>query len=226
MGGAHIGFNVDPAYTRLIDMSGGFRGKLLLALALFLLSLLTVLAWEFDYFRGDLEFAQFIQSIERPPVPRILVGLSWLGAGWTPWILTTLTGLLVLWIYSSLKRWVIIFWVGLGCGAVILNLMKSLTMRPRPTLPLVQVLIEYPGFSFPSGHVMFFIQYFGFLCILACAVTERALVRRAALVLLSVPIALVGISRIYIGAHWPSDVIGGYLLGGVLLAAMVRLYRS
>jgi undecaprenyl-diphosphatase len=202
------------------------HGKFLLALVLFLLSLLTVLAWEFDYFRGDVELAQIIQSVECPPLGRVMTGYAWLGAGMTPWILTALTGLAVLWLRRALKRWVITFWVGLGCGALILNLMKNITMRPRPATPLVQVLMENPGFSFPSGQVMFFVQYFGFLCFLAWIRTERASVRRTLLFLLSIPIFLVGFSRIYVGAHWPSDVIGGYLLGGVLLAAMVRFHRA
>jgi undecaprenyl-diphosphatase len=155
----------------------------------------------------------------------IMVFLSWLGAGWVPWILSVLTGLIVLFLGKSLKRWAIIFWAGLGSGAALMGLIKGIIARPRPFAPVVQVLVTYPGFSYPSGHVIFFVQYFGFLYLLVCALTPSRLAQRVSLLLLSLPIVLVGYSRVYVGAHWPSDVLGGYLLGGILLSLMAGCLR-
>jgi undecaprenyl-diphosphatase len=207
-------------------MTDGLVGKTLLALSFLLLSFLTVLAWEFDHFGWDVVILRTIQSTDISPLDSVLVWMSLLGTGWTPWVLAIVTGLAALSISPSLRRWAIIFWAGLGTGAALMGLIKGFTMRPRPSAPLAQVLIEYPGFSYPSGHVIFFVQYFGFLYLLVCVSTDQGLARRSLFILLSVPISLIGYSRIYIGAHWPSDVIGGYLLGGVLLAMMARSFRE
>jgi undecaprenyl-diphosphatase len=131
-----------------------------------------------------------------------------------------------LFVSDSCKRWTLVFWAGLGSGAALMGLIKVLTMRPRPSPPFAEVLYEYPGFSFPSGHVIFFVQYFGFLYVLIRSHSNNLLLRRVALILMGLPVLLVGCSRIYTGAHWPSDVLGGYLLGGVLLALMVQSSRE
>jgi undecaprenyl-diphosphatase len=200
-------------------------GKTALVLALSTLSFLTVLAWEFDYFSWDLVLVRAIQAEQLGPFEELLIGLSWLGTGHAPWIVAAVTGFAVLLINPLFRRWVYIFWAGLGAGALLMVLIKEVTARPRPSLPMVHVLVEYSGFSYPSGHVMFYVQYFGFLYLLVCRMTDRLLLRRLSLVILGLPVVLVGYSRVLMGAHWPSDVVGGYLLGGVLLALMVCASR-
>jgi membrane-associated phospholipid phosphatase len=85
--------------------------------------------------------------------------------------------------------------------------------RPRPGLP-VQVLEHVTGSSFPSGHVTNYAAFYGcMLLIVRLRVTARWL-RTPATVFLVAILALVGPSRVYLGAHWTSDVVAGYLLGG------------
>ena len=199
-------------------------GKLTLAVALFCLAFLTVLVWEFDYFWWDLEFYHFTQRVENPVVMKVLLGLSWLGAGWTPWILGFVTGIPPFLSKLGLRRWAVVFWVGLGAGAFSMYLLKGLVQRPRPSAPLVTVLLESPGYSYPSGHVIFFLQYFGFLLVLLWSTTDRAGLRVLLVALFGFPVLLIGVSRVFSGAHWASDVLGGYLIGGVLLAAMISFY--
>jgi undecaprenyl-diphosphatase len=79
--------------------------------------------------------------------------------------------------------------------------------------------LQLPADSFPSGHVLTFTATFGFLAVLSWRARRRAL---AALCVLP-PIAI-GLSRVYLGEHWPSDVLGGALFGVLWMALTVRLY--
>src|SRR5205085_12645510 len=98
--------------------------------------------------------------------------------------------------------------------------------RPRPSAELVGFAYKSSEASFPSGHVIFYVCYFGFLFFTAYALLPRgSLARRAALVLSALPVLLVGVSRVYLRAHWPSDVLGAYLISGVWLAVSLAVYE-
>jgi undecaprenyl-diphosphatase len=111
-------------------------------------------------------------------------------------------------------------------GIVLLGmLMKEIVRRPRPTSDLIQVFENPTDFGFPSGHVLFFTGCVGFLIYLLYVLAPRSWVRPLAIILLGTLIALVGLSRIYLGTHWTSDVLGGYTLGSVWLALEIYVYH-
>ena len=83
-------------------------------------------------------------------------------------------------------------------------------------------LIKEP--SFPSGHVMFYVSAFGFLVAAALANLRPSALRRGIVAVGGSLIGLVGASRIYLGAHWPSDVVAGYLFGSLYLGGVLELY--
>ena len=103
--------------------------------------------------------------------------------------------------------------------------LKSLIDRPRPSADLVNVINQLKDYSFPSGHVLFFTTFFGFLLFLAYTLLKPSWWRMVLLVMLVGMVALIGPSRIYEGQHWASDVVGAYLLGSVWLALSVLIYR-
>ena len=79
--------------------------------------------------------------------------------------------------------------------------------------------------SFPSGHVLMYTAFFGFLMFLGYTLLKPSIARAVMLVILGSLVALVGLSRIYLGDHWASDVTGAYLLGSLWLAMSIALYR-
>lgn len=92
----------------------------------------------------------------------------------------------------------------------ILNqLLKRILQRPRPT---EYRIIEESGYSFPSGHSMISMAFYGYLIYLIYRYVENKSVKWTLISLISVLICLIGISRIYLGVHYTSDVLGGFLI--------------
>lgn len=92
----------------------------------------------------------------------------------------------------------------------ILNqLLKNILQRPRPNEFRI---IEETGYSFPSGHSMVSMAFYGYLIYLIYRYVKNKYVKWALIVLLSILICTIGISRIYLGVHYTSDVLGGFLI--------------
>ena len=113
----------------------------------------------------------------------------------------------------------------LTAGVDALNfVLKRVVRRSRPTADQVHVarVIREPGF--PSGHVMHYVAFYGFIAAAAIANLRPSPVRRGIVGACAALTALVGPARVYLGAHWPSDVAAGYLTGGMYLGGLLELY--
>lgn len=92
----------------------------------------------------------------------------------------------------------------------ILNLLlKSILQRPRPTEFRI---VEETGYSFPSGHSMISMAFYGYLIYLSYKYIKNKYLKWTTIILLSILICAIGISRIYLGVHYTSDVLGGFLI--------------
>ena len=115
-----------------------------------------------------------------------------------------------------------------GVFPFLLNLgLKEWVARPRPDVALA--MVEETGYAFPSSHVVFATAFYGALIYLLGqwdAFPNRPALRRAIQGALALLILAVGASRVYLGAHWPSDVIGGFLFGGLCLAGLAVARRA
>ena len=92
----------------------------------------------------------------------------------------------------------------------ILNqLLKNILQRPRPTEFRI---VEETGYSFPSGHSMASMAFYGYLIYLIYKYVKNKYLKWTLIVLLGILICTIGISRIYLGVHYTSDVLGGFLI--------------
>lgn len=118
-----------------------------------------------------------------------------------------------------------IIFSGLGGWFVAMQL-KHLFASQRPTADVVNVFHHWPTGSFPSGHLVFYVCYFGFLYFVAREkLPVKSIFRRVVMISLALLIGLVGLSRLYLGEHWLSDLPGSYLLGAAWLFISLKLYR-
>ena len=191
--------------------------------ALALYGVLAVLAHAYAYFAWDVAINRAIRSVTLPGFGQLMVGLSWLGSGIMPTVLVVGAGMAL---YAArLRLEGILCMVGVTLGSVLNTLMKLVIARPRPAPDVIEVMRHYNHNSFPSGHVEFFTTFFGFLLFLSYVLLKRGPLRRVCVIVLGLMIALIGVSRVYMGAHWPSDAVGAYLVGGVWLMLMIEAYR-
>ena len=121
--------------------------------------------------------------------------------------LITLTVILVILIKN--KKIGLSIFSNLVIITVLNQLLKRILQRPRPTEFRI---IEETGYSFPSGHSMVSMAFYGYLIYLIYKYVENKYVKWTSIVLLSILICTIGVSRIYLGVHYTSDVLGGFLV--------------
>jgi membrane-associated phospholipid phosphatase len=164
-----------------------------------------------------------IQRQKAPWFSRLMRIVSWPGfppeSRIIPWTIPTLL-LLLGYPFEA-------FFQLLGWGTGFISFMIKRTMRrPRPNHPAINVAAaNIGGSSFPSGHVINYIGVYGFFLFLVHTYVKNDLVRRTLQAILGSMIGLVGLSRIYLGHHWLTDVLASYLLGFSYLIGLTSVYR-
>ncbi|GAA1360640.1 phosphatase PAP2 family protein [Catellatospora chokoriensis] len=113
--------------------------------------------------------------------------------------------------------------VVLGGIQLLVNLIKIMAGRPRPDTALW--LVDVTGPSFPSGHAGSSTATLGLLAWLACTITSDRRIRSAAWTTAAAMAVAIGLTRVYLGVHYPSDVLGGWLIGGLWLTVVALACR-
>ncbi len=198
--------------------------KFLISLII-LFSVLTVLAKTHPYFFFDLVITKNIQQINYSWFRSLMILLTLLGNFW-PGAISV--GIVILSLLISKKNNEALFVLISTAGVALLSeSFKTLVGRPRPDPELITQIGKFIRTdSFPSGHVLFYIGFYGFLLFLVYSKVKPGFIRSLLIFIFSFLIILVGISRIYLGAHWFSDVLGAYLVGTVWIFVVVLLYRK
>jgi undecaprenyl-diphosphatase len=198
-----------------------FQGYLVVATLAF--AILVVLASLFNYFAIDLSITRAVQTINVVGFAGLMGWVSLIG--YAPQIYLLVAVLAVL-LFALGLRWEAVVSVVAAAGAAGLGqLVKLVVHRPRPGASLVNVIAQLNSYSFPSGHVLTYTAFFGFLFFLALTLLKPSWARTVLLLLLGSLVALIGLSRIYVGDHWASDVVGAYLLGSICLLLTVYIYQ-
>ncbi|GAC1387152.1 MAG: phosphatase PAP2 family protein [Ktedonobacteraceae bacterium] len=203
------------------------RGYILLSVYALQLALFAVLAWWVHYHPVlpiDVTITREFQENQAPWLRYTMVAVSYIGN--TPWLsvglvlLATATLALV-----RLRLEALMLFTNCLTSTLLNGLIKLIVARPRPTASLVEVVQKAGGQSFPSGHVMAYLAFWGFLFSLGIILFKGNRWWRIALLIIpALFVVLVGPSRIYLGDHWASDVLGAYLIGGLLLGLFLWIY--
>jgi undecaprenyl-diphosphatase len=187
--------------------------------------LLVVLSWSAagaGTMPGDIWTTRLVQSIVPHDLAGLLHAVNALG-GTLGALLATLAATVALAVAGRLQLAVLVlFTLPLR---LVNSLLKLLLESPRPQDGVVRVAEQQESFGFPSGHVMGAVLLYGALVVVIPLVLKPGRLRHLAYGCASVVLLLMGLSRIYVGAHWPSDVVGGYLWGIVFLIGLVGAWR-
>ena len=155
----------------------------------------------------DIRITAFVQSLNWGPLvyPMQIINIT---AGYWQ-ILAGATAIVAMFIVERRAGWLML--IG-SISSLLDNIIKLVVERPRPTVDVVHILTPASGFSYPSGHAVFF-TWLSFMLAVSMAPRIKPIYRPALWVGAVIVIALTCIARVWAGDHWPSDVVGGVLLG-------------
>ena len=172
----------------------------------------------------DKEFSAEVQEHANPFINSLAHALSW--AGYMPNSVYVVLGVIVIFLLLKYYREALFVLLSSLAGLVS-TLVKLFVDRPRPGEPFVHVLEKTQQKSFPSGHVLFYTVFFGFI---ALAMYRRIgipkFIRFTIIGICLLFIILIPPARVCLGAHWFTDVLGGGLLGLICLYVLAYFYMK
>jgi undecaprenyl-diphosphatase len=174
--------------------------------------------------RLDSRMLHWFADRRTPLLDLVMLEVTTLGNGL---VLIMLVGIVSAFLWLTNHRWsVYLLIVGTVGGQLVNNMLKSLFGRPRPdTVPAVDDVLTL---SFPSGHAMSAIIAYGSVAYLVGRLEPTAAMRRTTWALATIIVLAIGMSRVYLGVHYPSDVLAGFIAGVAWLlfvAASVKAVR-
>ena len=190
---------------------------LIVVLCLMLFSIICYQILNYDSLSIDKNVYSFIaDNIMNDGLTPILKVITELGGV----AFTIIAGVLIF-IFCKKIRWFVTFDL---VGVTLINqLLKHIIRRPRPN---ILRLVEESGYSFPSGHSMVSMAFYGIIIYLVYKNVSNKYLKWLLISLLSLLILSIGFSRIYVGVHYFTDVAGGFLLGLAYVVIYVNIYNN
>ncbi len=194
-------------------MKNKFKQKIIILSCIFIIWTILVITNSLTLF--DDKIYQFIISFQNDTLTNIMKVITSFANPLTIVSLCLASLLSFIWKYKASIYLIIITII----STVFNFLTKNIVLRTRPDHLR---LIEETGYSFPSGHAMGSIAFYGFIIFLLSKSKINKNLKIFLSVIIGLTIFLIGISRIYVGVHYPSDIIGGFLLGYIILISSIE----
>ena len=186
------------------------------------LGVLSYLARTNVYLAGDMAASQWVQSWRTPWIDRVMEGVTSLGRSGAAAIVVS-SAVAPLLLFRRVKEAAFLAVSVIAVSPMSWS-MKALMQSPRPPASVVEALDTQSGYGFPSGHAILAVAFYGMLIFLTAIHVRPIWLRVAACTAFIGMILATGLSRVYLGAHWLSDVYGGYLFGMVILLSLGLAY--
>ncbi|WP_165877993.1 phosphatase PAP2 family protein [Pedobacter psychrotolerans] len=170
----------------------------------------------------DIKASLLVQKLQSSWMDKVMLAISFFGE--LPYSLLSVLVVAAIFYWQKFRREAFYISMVLFSGLIILGV-KNIINRPRPTTFYVR-LVEVNRFqSYPSGHVLSYVLFFGFLIILMRTLKQIPQTTRNTITYISAfLVIMIAPSRIYLGAHWLTDTIGGFLLGIICLFPLCYFY--
>ena len=159
--------------------------------------------------------SSFIISIRSPELTNTMNIITNISGSYALIVFTTLFIILI-----KKKKYPLAITINLIAVFITSQLAKAIVERDRP----LDMLVSAPGYSYPSGHSMVGLAYFSFLSYLVIKYIPNKIVKIILPIVFTITILLVGFSRIYLGVHYLSDILAGFLLGAIYLIIFINIY--
>ncbi|HEU5319938.1 MAG TPA: phosphatase PAP2 family protein, partial [Methylomirabilota bacterium] len=185
-------------------------------------AVLAALASANDRFPADLWLAHRLQDIDAWAFVRAVDWAEDLGD--SPLILAVAAAAAALLAAASLRLEAALVLLALLASPLNAGV-KELVDRPRPDAELIRVGGQHSDSSFPSGHADSVLVLYGLLFYFVTLFVRRRALRLLGQAACLWVIVFTGMERVYVGAHWPSDILGGYYLGALILTALIAAHR-
>jgi len=216
---------IQKLYENFLPYLRERRKTLFLCFSIFfilLFLLLTFFVMNFSNHSWDISVSHEIQEDQNILLDTFMKAFSWLG---TVYVAGTviLAFTVIFLIFKYVKEGLFI----LSCilSGAVSYVLKMIIDRPRPTMDFVRIVEETHYQSFPSGHVLFYTVFFGSLIIIALSSKLLKISLKIFVVAVCLAMVVLGaVSRIYLGAHWFTDVLGGFIVGVLFLMVTGSIY--
>lgn len=192
-------------------------------LSFLLFAVLSVVIRRNPTLTADVSTTIRLQRRQHPQLTQLMSLVSWLG--FRPQSLL-LPGTLVASFWLTRRRRDARYLIAAWGASMVSYTTKRLVMRPRPGGSEIRVVeAGLRDSSFPSGHVLHYVVFWGFACYLWNATIANQVLRTVPVAIIGTLISAVGISRVYLGHHWLTDVLGSYSLGSGILLGLIGLHK-